>query len=108
MGKTFVDRWLSQEYDWFFLDSGERNYVFYVPTNGVGDAGDCLNTWNSPVNGKSFMTDASILCVTTFGPGWYNGVESCCYCRFFSQSSNNGFAWSVGLQTSRMMVRQIE
>ena len=106
---TYVDRWYSIEYDWFYLESLATNFIFRASSSAAGDVGDMVN-WNpavSRVNGSPFVTSGTA-CTSGVGPWWYSAHDHCCYFRLFGAS--HGFWWNGtgNLKAARMMIRMVQ
>ena len=111
--------WISAEYDTFYLDGEEDNYVLHVDGYS-GDSGDVLNApdpVNRVHNGMQFSTldrDNSPSCVLTFGGGggfWFN---ACSWIRVNGVYDSESFCMSIAVQgcaaqlaTSRMMMKAV-
>ena len=106
-------RWYSEEYDWIYIDSPSKNFIFHVSATATGDAGDSLNNNFSPSNGMSFVTTGTH-CSDLRGPSWYTSAKLCCYWNMFGSTAAGGFGWVEGpannlpgyLSIARMMVKQ--
>src|SRR6218665_257880 len=122
------DKWLSAEYDSFFITSELLGYALNV-LGYVGDAGDALNGI-SPQNGMTFSTGtggtyASIydeydymhvsICAKGYTSGfWFNQCfDACLNCVYGTKDftwnvvSNHGSVVSTNLKACRMMIKAV-
>ena len=99
-----ADRWYSEEYSSFYLDSSATTYVLHLSASGSGDAFDALNWSVSPANGHYFMMSGS--CFDVQGPWWFTQSSMCGIVVMFGK-----FWWYAplpgDLQIARMMISQV-
>ena len=101
-----LNRWISEEYDWFYLEGAAQSFRFQVSAAAAGDAGDALNVANSPTHGSYFyVLSSNTFCTNSYGSGWYSSTGSCLHWRGLGGGSS-GFKWfDQPVQIGRMMVK---
>lgn len=94
---SWLCRWYSEEYDWFYIDGSAQQYTLHA-SRGTGDAGDSLNAYpNLMNNGKKFFTydhDNTQKCALMYWGGWW--YASCGASRLTAvdnTQNGGGFRW---------------